>query len=56
MEYPTWLSNLKILLDYNKPDAKDIETNVLPFVADPALKRDRYPDKGKGLSHYVAKV
>jgi len=25
MEYPTWLSNLKILLDYNKPDTEGAE-------------------------------
>jgi len=32
MEYPTWLSNLKILLDYNKPDTECAEINIF-FIA-----------------------
>jgi hypothetical protein len=30
--YPTRLSNLKILLDYNKPGAKFAEKNTISFL------------------------
>jgi len=50
MEYPTWLSNLKILLDYNKPGTEYAEISNFSIAVDPALKRDRYPGNGKALS------
>jgi len=50
MEYPTWLSNLKILLDYNKPGTEVAEVYIFSIAVDPALKRDRCPGDGNTRS------